>query len=68
MWKRVVRKGDTVVDATCGNGHDSLAMLKMVADESGRGCVFGMDIQRDALETTSSLLDESVELEEVING
>lgn len=60
VWKHVVQKGDTVVDATCGNGYDTLAMLKMVADGSGRGCVYGMDIQKDALENTSSLLNESV--------
>ncbi|KAK9275576.1 hypothetical protein L1049_022843 [Liquidambar formosana] len=35
-------------------------MLKMVADESGRGRVYGLDIQKDALENTTSLLDESL--------
>ncbi|PRQ24414.1 putative rRNA methylase, S-adenosyl-L-methionine-dependent methyltransferase [Rosa chinensis] len=60
VWKRVVQKGDTVIDATCGNGHDTLAMLKMVADESGKGSVYGMDIQEVALQKTSSLLEESV--------
>jgi len=66
IWKRVVQNGDTVIDATCGNGYDTLAMLKMVADELGRGRVYGMDIQGDALKRTSSLLDESVTLKEVI--
>ncbi|KDP25077.1 hypothetical protein JCGZ_22612 [Jatropha curcas] len=32
----------------------------MVADESGSGRVYGMDIQRDAVERTSSFLDENV--------
>ncbi|KAG6767154.1 hypothetical protein POTOM_028334 [Populus tomentosa] len=64
IWKRVVQNGDTVIDATCGNGYDTLAMLKMVADELGRGRVYGMDIQGDALKSTSSLLDESVTLKE----
>ncbi|XP_058071587.1 uncharacterized protein LOC131220771 isoform X2 [Magnolia sinica] len=64
VWKHVICKGDTVVDATCGNGHDTLALLKMVADESGKGCVYGMDIQNSALENTSSLLDESVDPKE----
>ncbi|KAJ0100250.1 hypothetical protein Patl1_20833 [Pistacia atlantica] len=59
IWKHVVQKGDTAVDATCGNGYDTLAMLKMVADESGTACVYGFDIQREALESTSSLLDET---------
>ncbi|KAM1456935.1 hypothetical protein ACFX13_035025 [Malus domestica] len=60
VWKHVVQKGDTVIDATCGNGHDTLAMLKMVADESGKGSVYGLDIQEAALQKTSSLLEESV--------
>ena len=66
VWKHVVQKGDTVVDATCGNGYDTLEMLKMVADGSGRGCVYGMDIQKDALENTTSLLNESVNPNEVL--
>uniref|UniRef100_A0A0E0DTR5 rRNA methylase n=2 Tax=Oryza meridionalis TaxID=40149 RepID=A0A0E0DTR5_9ORYZ len=33
VWRSIVRKGDTVVDATCGNGNDTFAMIKMVADE-----------------------------------
>ncbi|KAJ9567806.1 hypothetical protein OSB04_003772 [Centaurea solstitialis] len=54
VWKRVVQKGDTVVDATCGNGHDTLAMLDMVSDG---GRVYAMDIQQTALDNTISLLD-----------
>ncbi|KAJ8556052.1 hypothetical protein K7X08_022810 [Anisodus acutangulus] len=58
VWKHVVRKGDAVVDATCGNGHDTLALLKLVADKTQRGRVYGMDVQKIALESTSSLLDQ----------
>ncbi|XP_022718115.1 uncharacterized protein LOC111276633 isoform X2 [Durio zibethinus] len=60
VWRHVLRKGDMVIDATCGNGCDTLAMLKMVADESGFGRVYGMDIQTEAIENTSSLLDQAV--------
>ena len=65
VWKHVVQKGDMVIDATCGNGYDTLAMVKMVADESARGCVYAMDIQNDALESASSLLKESLNPNEV---
>ncbi|XP_009593120.1 tRNA (mnm(5)s(2)U34)-methyltransferase, chloroplastic isoform X1 [Nicotiana tomentosiformis] len=58
VWKQVVQKGDAVVDATCGNGYDTLALLRMVADNAGRGRVYGMDVQKIALESTSSLLDQ----------
>ncbi|KAK0598237.1 hypothetical protein LWI29_032804 [Acer saccharum] len=60
VWKHVVRKGDAVVDATCGNGYDTLAMLKLVADESCTGRVYGLDVQGEALVNSSSLLDETV--------
>ncbi|CAI7867833.1 unnamed protein product, partial [Closterium sp. NIES-54] len=29
LWRGVVRRGDTVVDATCGNGHDTMAMAAL---------------------------------------
>uniref|UniRef100_A0A7N0V8P6 Uncharacterized protein n=1 Tax=Kalanchoe fedtschenkoi TaxID=63787 RepID=A0A7N0V8P6_KALFE len=64
VWKYVVRSGDTVIDATCGNGNDTLAMLRMVADDSASGCVYGFDIQQQALRNTSLLLDDSVTPEE----
>ena len=42
LWRNIVQKGDTVVDATCENGSDTLALLKIVADEIGRGRVYGI--------------------------
>ena len=65
VWRHLVQKGDTVVDATCGNGFDTLKMLKLVADDSGKGCVYAMDIQKDALDNTSSLLEESLNQDQV---
>lgn len=67
MWEKVIQKGDMVIDATCGNGNDTLAMLKMVMDDSDDcdGYVYAMDIQRDAIESTSSLLDQTLGLKEV---
>lgn len=67
VWEQVIQKGDMVIDATCGNGNDTLAMLKMVTDESDccGGCVYAMDIQKDAIESTSCLLDQTLGSEEV---
>lgn len=67
VWKHVVRRGDTAVDATCGNGYDTLAMLRLVADSSGSGHVFGMDIQKEALVNTEWLLSQSLTPNEVLN-
>ncbi|CAI8595470.1 unnamed protein product [Vicia faba] len=60
VWKHVVQKGDTVIDATCGNGFDTLELLNLVVDDSHNGYVYALDIQKDALAKTSSLLEESI--------
>ncbi|KAL7593661.1 hypothetical protein Lser_V15G34080 [Lactuca serriola] len=60
VWEHVVKKGDAVVDATCGNGYDTLAMVNMVADKSRVGRVYAMDIQETAIKNTMSLLDRSL--------
>jgi ubiquinone/menaquinone biosynthesis C-methylase UbiE len=49
-----------VIDATCGNGFDTLALLNLVADDSHNGYVYALDIQKDALDKTSLLLEESL--------
>ncbi|CAK8534705.1 unnamed protein product [Lathyrus sativus] len=60
VWKHVVQKGDTVIDATCGNGFDTLELLNLVADDLHNGYVYALDIQKDALDKTSLLLEESL--------
>ena len=50
VLRQVVQPGDTVVDATLGNGHDTLMLCELVG-ETGR--VIGFDIQPDAVERTS---------------
>ncbi|QQL44832.1 class I SAM-dependent methyltransferase [Sulfuriroseicoccus oceanibius] len=44
-----IAEGDVVVDATAGNGHDTLALAKLVGD-SGR--VVAIDIQQAAVDAT----------------
>ena len=46
-----LHNGDTVVDATCGNGHDTLALAKM-----GAGKIYAFDVQETAITNTESLL------------
>lgn len=50
---QAVDRGDTVVDATAGNGHDTLFLARIVGDE---GKVHAFDIQRQALENSLALL------------
>ncbi|KAF7141039.1 hypothetical protein RHSIM_Rhsim06G0242100 [Rhododendron simsii] len=68
VWRHIVQNGDILVDATCGNGYDTLAMVKMVADKPSTGRVYAMDIQKAALESTSYLLDESLDSDELVFG
>ena len=49
-----VRPGDAAIDATAGNGHDTLALAKMAGDT---GRVYAFDIQPQALGQTKNLLE-----------
>jgi SAM-dependent methyltransferase len=51
-----VRKGGTVVDATAGNGRDSLFLARLVGPA---GRVYAFDIQEEALQKTRSLLQDA---------
>ena len=53
---RAVTPGSTVVDATMGNGHDTLFLSEMVGKG---GKVYAFDIQEGALESTEKLLRDS---------
>jgi SAM-dependent methyltransferase len=47
--------GDRVVDATCGNGHDTLFLARLVGQ---LGRVWAFDIQEQALTNTRALLGD----------
>jgi SAM-dependent methyltransferase len=47
MIRRTLAPGDLAVDATVGNGHDTLFLAELVGPT---GCVFGFDIEQTALE------------------
>lgn len=51
LWQAYVKKGDTVLDATCGNGHDTLRLLELAGEE---GIVYAVDIQPAAVEKCRS--------------
>jgi len=63
ILKNVVEKGDTVVDATCGNGYDTVFLARLVGEE---GKVYAFDVQSQAIETTKDRLRENGLLENVI--
>lgn len=51
--ERAVRPGDTVVDATMGNGHDTLMLCEAVGHE---GRVYAFDVQQEAVTETEKRL------------
>jgi hypothetical protein len=51
----VIRPGDLCLDATAGNGFDTLFLAQLVKDN---GTVHAMDVQEDALSATGSLLEK----------
>ena len=55
-----VELGDTVVDATAGNGHDTLFLAELVGEH---GHVYAFDIQTEAIQATTKRLEEANKLE-----
>ena len=54
--ERIIEPGDTVVDATLGNGHDTQFLASLVGPE---GHVIGFDIQTDAVASAEKRLREA---------
>lgn len=48
------KAGHLLIDASCGNGHDTLQLARM---EPGR--LYAFDIQQDAVDNTRALLEEN---------
>lgn len=53
ICNKLIKKGDIVVDATCGNGNDTL-MLSLLSKK-----VYAFDIQKKAIEKTKNLLKKN---------
>ncbi len=54
LIKDVLYPGDIAIDATVGNGHDTLFLVDQV---SPSGKVFGFDIQQAAIDSTWAKVD-----------
>lgn len=55
LLKKAVKPGDIAVDATAGNGHDTLFLAGLTGNT---GQVFSFDIQEEAIENTRKRLKE----------
>ncbi|OCA91446.1 rRNA methyltransferase [Bacillus sp. FJAT-27225] len=56
LLQKAVQEGGSAIDATMGNGHDTLFLANLVG-EMGR--VFSFDIQAEAIEATSKRLEDA---------
>ncbi len=54
LLRELVKRGDVVVDATIGNGHDTLVLAELVGPD---GLVYGFDVQQSAIQATSARLE-----------
>ncbi|HZG70360.1 MAG TPA: class I SAM-dependent methyltransferase [Chondromyces sp.] len=55
LLEKCIQSGDAAIDATIGNGNDTVFLAKLVGPS---GHVFGFDIQQQALLSTSKKLEE----------
>ena len=58
--EKVIRSGDTVVDATMGNGHDTERLAELVGES---GHVYAFDVQEQAVQNTRERLEKAGLLE-----
>lgn len=55
LLEKAVMPGDIAVDATLGNGHDTIFLAKLAGEN---GFVYGFDIQEDAISSTKKRIEE----------
>ena len=53
LLNKSIHEGESVIDATCGNGNDTLFLSEIVGDQ---GKVFAFDIQEQAIKNTRQLV------------
>lgn len=59
LLQMAISEGDIAVDATAGNGHDTLFLANLVGDD---GYVYAFDVQKEAVDATlHRLLDNNLE-------
>jgi hypothetical protein len=58
-WEQHLQVGDTAIDATCGNGHDTLKLCQLTLSNT-EGHVFGFDVQEKAIEMTKQRLQSAL--------
>ncbi len=60
LWKKIIQAGDIVIDATCGNGYDTLFLAQHAILEGKIGNLIAIDKQAQAIETTKQRLEAAI--------
>ena len=55
-WRQILRPGDIALDATCGNGHDTLFLSECVLTPDS-GCLYSIDVQENAILSAKEKLE-----------
>lgn len=63
LLQTCLNEGQIAIDATMGNGHDTLFLANLVGKT---GCVHAFDIQNIAIERTNALLTEHNQLDQCV--
>jgi Putative rRNA methylase len=63
-WRAIVLTGDIVIDATCGNGHDTLTLAQLSLN-AGNGIIYAIDLQESAIENTKKILAQHYSQEDL---
>lgn len=66
LWKSILQPGDIAIDATCGNGNDTLVLSK-VCLQNNTGKIYAIDIQDSAINKAQLLLQEHLSNEQMRN-
>jgi SAM-dependent methyltransferase len=72
-WERIIQKGDFVIDATCGNGKDTVRLAKLVVPKVGcldihksrYPLIHSIDVQKDALESAQTYALSTLTTEQI---
>ncbi|KAJ8909098.1 hypothetical protein NDN08_005794 [Rhodosorus marinus] len=57
LWSRAIRPGDTVIDATCGRGKDTLTLAEMTGTA---GMVVAVDLQPSAIKQSKDYVEKNL--------
>ena len=60
FWSKLIQPGNSIIDATCGNGLDSLKLCHLTLS-STQGKVYCFDIQNDAIEASIKHLSTNLD-------